>query len=124
MQTLYLRAPSLAALTAGLPAACLCPETGAPLPGDAAGGWQLLLIPPGTIAAETRPPGPGEDLTGLDTRRRRIGGVWVDEVIESRRGDWHADLLLGPAAADLAAAVDPAIVIPPPVSPHHGFLVR
>ena len=121
MQTLYLRAPSLAALTAGLPAACLCPETGAPLPGDAAGGWQLVLIPPGTIASTMRPAEAGEDLTGLHHRRRRIGGAWVTQVVEGFDLRWHADLLVAPAAADLAAAVDAGIVIPTPSHPHHLF---
>ena len=121
MQILYLRAPDLSTLTAGLPTPCLCPAAGAPLPGDAAAGWQLVIIPPGTIAATTRPTEAGEDLTGLHHRRRRIGGAWVTEVIKSFDLRWHADLLVGPAAADLAAAVDPAIVIAPPNSPHHVF---
>ncbi|MBV6659227.1 MAG: hypothetical protein KI785_15800 [Devosiaceae bacterium] len=127
MQTIYLRAGTLEALLEGLPFV-KTDEEGDVISHDHAAGWDLDLIPPGSIVTATREPLPDEDLSDADTMAVRNpdhdpesdepGPRFLQRVVTERSQDWHANLLVH---GEVTLHIDPALIVAAPSSPQRGF---
>lgn len=124
MKTIYLKASSKEDLLNGLPFIGTNSETNEPITSDHKQGYDLDIIPPGSIVVGTRDPVEGEDITELDTiavpnpaydgQAENPGPRFLRKVVTDRSQDWHANLLIHPGSN---VNPDPSIVVSAPTTP-------